>query len=385
MNLVVLTHIYPANPLAPADIAGNFLPPFVHELARLGASVRVLAPQLDARDTPDPVAPVTRFAWWGDGRPLGSFRVGSPLDAARLCSFVSNGIRALDKLRTTERVDRVLACWAVPSGFIASFSRVPYAVWGLGTDIHTMAHHFLTRPFVTRALGHASLSYANSLTLVKQVGDLGFSCSLLPNLRPLLQNGSSADFPRDRFNFLCAARFEHVKGIDILLEAVANLRAPRPRVFLAGTGTLESELRGQAARLGLKDDVVFMGLLDEGGMASALAACDALVIPSRDESIPMIFKEAARFRVPVVATDVGDLRAFTAEYAAGIISPANDPHALARAMETMAAAPRETYRARLDELAGQFDLTRSAEKLLNDLERIPASRTHPDDRDMSSG
>ena len=172
MNLLVVTHVYPANPHAPAGIAGNFLPPFLRELARLGANVRVLAPQTSERDVPDPRVPVTRFSWWRDVRPLGQFRFANPLDVTRLFSLISNGVRALNALCATQPADAILACWAVPSGFIASFAKIPYVVWGLGTDIHTMARNPLTRPFVTRALKRASLRYANSLTLVKQVNNL---------------------------------------------------------------------------------------------------------------------------------------------------------------------------------------------------------------------
>lgn len=387
MNLLVVTHVYPANPLMPADIAGNFLPPFLHELARLGAIIRVLAPQSNERDTPDPQVPITRFSWWRDGtRPLGQFRLANPFDAGRLTSLISGGIRELKRQVANDRFDAVLACWAIPSGFIASYGNVPFAVWGLGTDIHTMARNPFARPFVTRALKRASLRYANSLTLARQVNSLGFDCSLLPNVRLLPRDVPPANLPHDRFNFLCAARLERVKGIDILLDAVAQVHAlhskngdisVKPRVYIAGTGSLENDLRTQAARLNLQDDVIFLGFLDERAMAAALAACDALVIPSRDESIPMVFKEAARFGVPVVATDVGDLRAFVSEYAAGIIVPPNDASALAKGMQRIICSPREAFRTRLVQLAEQFDLTHSAERLLGDLERLtPKEQRH---------
>ncbi len=371
VNLAVVTHIYPANPNAPSDIAGNFIPPFVHELARLGAKPQVLAPQIAERDIPDPLAPVTRFAWWRDARPLGQFRVSNPIDVARSFSHVSSGVRALNALIQREHIDAVLACWAIPAGFIASFAKKPYAVWGLGSDIHTYAQNLIMRPFVHRALGRAALRYANSLTLAHQVEKLtGLGCVLLPNMRPLPTNAPRAIFPNDRFNFLAAARLEYVKGLDILLDAISQIAPPRPRVYIAGTGALENELHAQATRLNLENDVVFLGFLDERGMASALAACDALVIPSRDESIPMTFKEGARFGVPVVATDVGDLRAFVSEYDAGIMVPPNDASALARAMNELTHSPREKYRSRLNELAAQFDLTRSAERLLSDLANL---------------
>lgn len=371
VNLAVVTHIYPANPNAPSDIAGNFIPPFAHELVRLGAKPHILAPQIVERDALDPLVPVTRFSWWRDARPLGRFRASNPIDLARLYSLISSGIRTLDALVAREQIDAVLACWAIPAGFIASRVKRPYAVWGLGSDIHTYARNPIMRPFVSSALVHAGLRYANSITLASQVKKLsGLDCALLPNLRPLPTDVPRADFSRDRFNFLVASRLEQIKGIDILLEALAQIAPSRPRVYIAGTGTREGELHAQAGRLGLQNDVVFLGFLDERGMASALSSCDALVIPSRDESIPMIFKEGARFGVPVVATDVGDLRALVSKYDAGIILPPNDASALARAMSEMAHAPREKYRTRLSELAAQFDLARSAERLLLDLANL---------------
>ncbi len=368
VNLAVVTHIYPANPNSPSDIAGNFIPPFVHELVRLGANVHILAPQTIESDRPDPRAPITRFPWWRDARPLGQFRVSNPIDAARLLSLIRSGIRELNALIERKGIDAVLSCWAIPAGFIASFGKRPYAIWALGSDIHTYANNSITRPFVQRALVNAHLRYANSLTLARQVEKLtGLNCALLANMRPLPMPVPRAKFPNDRFNFLAAARLERVKGIDILLDAVAQIAPPRPRVYIAGAGTLEGELRSQSVRLNLQDDVVFMGFLDEREMASSLSACDALVIPSRDESIPMIFKEGARFGVPVVATDVGDLRAFIRDYSAGIVVPPSDASAIARGMIEMMNSPREKYRARLSELAAQFDLARSADKLLRDI------------------
>src|SRR5712692_1497000 len=128
MNLAVVTHVYPSNPHSPEEIPGNFLPPFLHELARLGATIRVLAPESTTNDFADPAAHVTRFHWWRDARPLGQFRATNPLDALRLANLIQRGVRALHDLIARERIDAVLACWAVPSGFIASFALKPYAV-----------------------------------------------------------------------------------------------------------------------------------------------------------------------------------------------------------------------------------------------------------------
>ena len=309
------------------------------------------------------------FKWRGDRRPLGKFRVTQPIDALRLFDFVWQGRHALQKLIEREQIEFVLACWAVPAGFIASLLDVPYAVWSLGSDIHTSPRNPLTRLFVLRALRRASLRYANSLVLTQSVQQLtGLDCNLLPYLHPLPTDNPPANLPHDRPNLLVAARFEHVKGIDLLLDALAQIDPPRPRVHLAGAGTWENALRVQVARLNLQGDVVFLGLLGEGALSSTLRACDAVVIPSRDESLPSIFVESVRLGVPVVATDVGDLGALINQFKVGIVVPPNDPRMLAQAMITINRTPREQFTAHLNELAEQFDLTRSAKTLLHDLE-----------------
>lgn len=364
MNLAVITHIYPADPLSPREIPGNFLPPFLRELTRHDIAVHVLAPRADNEPAAhDPAIPVERFAGWGDARPLGALRLTDPRDAWRLTIFIWRGIRALNALIARERIDAVLACWAIPSGFIASFATQPYVVWGLGTDIHTSPRNPLARFFVQRALTHAHARYANSHALVRIVKQsTGLDCALLSNMRPLPRDVPLADFPKDRMNLLVAARLEYVKGVDVLLDALAHIPQPRPRVYIAGTGTLENDLRAQVARLNLRDDVTFLGFLDARALAAALRACDALVIPSRAESVPMIFKEGACFRVPVVATDVGDLGNLVREFDAGLVVPPGDASALADALIEMQNAPRQRFTARLDELAAQFDLARAAEK-----------------------
>ncbi len=372
MNLAVITHLYPAHPHAPQEIPGNFLPPFLRELTRRGISVRVLAPQSTPEpDVADPLLPVERFAGWGDARPLGALRVTNPRDALRVARFVWRGIRALNALIARERIDAVLACWAIPAGFIASFADKPYAVWGLGTDIHTSARNPITRAFVLRALKRARWRYANSHALARMVEELtGVDCALLPNMRPLPRDVPPADFPRDRMNLLVAARLEYVKGIDVLLDALARISPPRPRVYIAGVGTLEDDLRAQTTRLNLQDDVTFLGFLDARALAAALRACDALVIPSRAESVPMIFKEGVCLRVPVIATDVGDLGDFVREFDAGLVVPPGDASALADALIEMRDAPRARFTARHDELAAQFDLHRAVEKLAADLQAL---------------
>jgi glycosyltransferase involved in cell wall biosynthesis len=376
MKLILATHVYPLNPHAPSDIPGNFLPPFVAELLRHGARVHVLAPNVPGEKVPDSDAPVTWFDWSGDGRNLGRLNPFHPLDALRLLSLYERGRAELQSLVRRQRADAVLACWAVPSGVFAEAARralgTPYAVWGLGTDIHTSPRNPLFRPLVTRALRGASLRYANSSTLARQVEQLsGMPCGFLPTARRL-PDAPPAVLPRDRVNFLYAGRFEPVKGVDVLLNAFALLgtRDIRAHLYLAGSGSQEEPLRAQVKALGLDEAVTFLGFLTENPLASYLRAVDAIVIPSRAEALPVIFTEAARFGTPAVTTDVGDLGALAREHGTAVVVAPDNAEVLSQGLFTMACSDRAFFRKGMPPLLEYFDTGHAAEKLLGDLESV---------------
>ncbi len=376
MRLVLATHVYPLNPRAPTDIPGNFIPPFVYELFKRGAQVRVLAPNRPGDKTPDPNAPVTWFEWDGDGRNLGRFNPLNPMDAWRLFSLYSRGTVELQRLIREHRADAVLACWAVPSGAFAASAkralRTPYVTWSLGSDIHTSPRNPVLRPLVKGALANASLRYANSLSLGREVERLcGLSCRFLPTARTL-PAVSPADLPRDRVNFLFAGRLEKVKGADILLQAMAQVCANMHNVhlYIAGNGSEEKSLRELAQKLGIEDAVTFLGFLTEAPLAGYLRAVDAVVIPSRSEALPVIFTEAARLGTPAVVTDVGDLGTLARQYGTAIVVAPENVDALAQGILSMANTDRAEFQKGMPELVEQFDYGHAAERLLADLERI---------------
>jgi glycosyltransferase involved in cell wall biosynthesis len=374
MKLVLATHVYPPNSHSPADIPGNFLPPLVAELVQRGAQVHVLAPDVRGEKVVDPNAPVTWFEWHGVGRNLGRFDPLNPLDLLRLLSLYERGRTELRSLVRRQGADAVFACWAVPSGVFAQAARralgTPYAVWGLGTDIHTSPRNPLLRPLVVSSLRGASLRYANSTTLAHQVERLsGMSCGFLPTARRL-PDAPPVDLPRDRVNFMYAGRLEPVKGVDILLNAFAQLSGQnvRAHLYLAGSGTQEKPLRRQVKALGLDDTVTFLGFLSEGPLASYLRTVDAVVIPSRAEAVPVVFTEAARFGTPAVATDVGDLGALARQYQTALVVDPENAAALAQGLYAMACGDRTKFRKGMPQLLERFDTGRAAEKLLSDLE-----------------
>jgi glycosyltransferase involved in cell wall biosynthesis len=87
---------------------------------------------------------------------------------------------------------------------------------------------------------------------------------------------------------------------------VLKERHPGLRVAIAGRGPLDAELRAQAEALGLADTVEFLGFV--GDMGRLYADSAVFVLPSRSEGLSIAVCEAMAVGLPVVATDVGEIR-----------------------------------------------------------------------------
>ncbi len=106
---------------------------------------------------------------------------------------------------------------------------------------------------------------------------------------------------------LFVGRVAHEKNIGFLLEAAALAkRQCRDLLFLVtGEGPARADLEQQAARLGLSDNVRFLGYLDRRReLPAAYAAADAFVFASRTETQGLVLLEAMAQRCPVVALSI---------------------------------------------------------------------------------
>jgi glycosyltransferase involved in cell wall biosynthesis len=99
-------------------------------------------------------------------------------------------------------------------------------------------------------------------------------------------------------------------------------------------------------------------------------SCDCVVIPSRSESIPLVFSEALRFNKKVIVTDVGDMGMLGRQYGVAGVVPPEDPIALKEMMKgKIECADQKDDReavARREELKHLFNIETSVERFLAD-------------------
>lgn len=128
------------------------------------------------------------------------------------------------------------------------------------------------------------------------------------------------------------ARLVWFKGLDALIAAApAVLQAcPDCRFVVAGDGPLRAALEQQAAALGVRERVSFLG--ERADVPRLLAAFDVFVLPSVSEGMPITILEAMDAARPVVATKVGGVAELVSDGRTGLLVPPRDPPALGGAL-----------------------------------------------------
>ena len=332
----------------------------------------------EKRDPPG--VSVSWFAWRGVDKPLAGLRPYLPGDWLATVSLFRRGSSALDELHRRDPPDHVLAMWAVPAGALAVGLKrrhgVSVTTWCLGSDIWTLGRYPILRGWVRRVLRASNLVFADGLQLAAEAQRIaGRPCEFMASGRRLdraLDQRLSPPEPGVRFLFI--GRYARVKGVDVLLEAMAEFsrRQPSGHLYVFGGGPLEAQVRARAERPDLRGRVSIGGYADEAATVSWLAACDCVVIPSRMESIPVIFSDALQMGRPLIASDVGDMGALLRAQPAGLVVPPDDPSALFAAMLQLAGEDRSRYAPRIHELAARFDMTKVADEWIRRVQSAPS-------------
>jgi glycosyltransferase involved in cell wall biosynthesis len=135
----------------------------------------------------------------------------------------------------------------------------------------------------------------------------------------------------DATDVVYVGEFRHIKGADLLIDAVARLRADGKPVTLtlAGDGEETENLKAQIQKLGLTEAVRFIGHVKA---RYGFSKGSVLVVPSRGDSMPYVVIEAAAAGIPMVAANVGGIPEIFGSHADALFAP-NIVAAMADAIE----------------------------------------------------
>jgi glycosyltransferase involved in cell wall biosynthesis len=148
----------------------------------------------------------------------------------------------------------------------------------------------------------------------------------------------------EEFLLVCVARLSEVKGLDILLSAVARvLRLGLScKCVIVGDGPLREPLSNQAQALGLCGHVFFEGFQED--VRPFLQAADAFVLTSEAEGLPLSILEAMACGLPCIVTDVGGNAEAVHNMVHGLIIARRSVDEAADAISCLVTHPRERAR-----------------------------------------
>ena len=143
--------------------------------------------------------------------------------------------------------------------------------------------------------------------------------------------------------FLSVSRLVEEKGLQYGVEAIYLLKKKNPalrvRYVIIGGGPLEKKLKRMCEQLDLKEDVRFMGWMDQNEIIEKMREADIFLLPSVAEANPVVLMEARATGLPAIATSVGSIPDTVPDGVSGFLVPPRNAEALAEKMEYLAGHP----------------------------------------------
>lgn len=346
-----------------SEAAGSFVADLVEELAK-HVPVRVVAPGPSAaRQRLSGNIEVYRYA--APARPLSTLRPWHPGDLGWTARVLRGGMAAT-RAATGDDASHVLALWGLPCGEWARRAAkerdIDYSVWMLGSDVWTLGRLPLLRGALGRVIRQAAHAYADGYQLAEDAQRIaGIPVAFLPSTRHI--DLCDPPPPRDQppYRLLFLGRWHPNKGVDLLLDALGLLGDEDwqriERVEIQGGGPLEPLVRERVAALQAQGRPVEAGrYLTKPEAEAAIARADWVLIPSRIESIPVVFSDAMKLGRPVVAMPVGDLPVLLGESHCGELAAETDAAEYCRALKAALSGSPAAFGEGVVTQASRFEL-----------------------------
>jgi len=346
------------------EAAGSFVSDLVMELAR-HVRVRVVAPGDKAQL--EEIAPrLSVYRYPAPQRRLVNLHPWNPRDAWHILRTLRAGKTALRRATSDGQVRHTLALWALPTGqwarVVGRKAGIPYSVWMLGSDVWSLGRLPLVRGVLRNVMRDARRRYADGLQLARDSEAIcGLPVDFLPTTRSLDTREPPPPAAAAPYRFVFIGRWHRNKGIDLLLDALTFLADADweciAEVAIYGGGPLQRTVYAKAqSLLDARRPLTIGGFIPKAMAERAIVNADWVLIPSRIESIPVIFSDAMKLGRPVIAMPVGDLPRLMQNVPCGILASEPTGKALAEAVKRALHSAANEFSRGIDAQARRFDL-----------------------------
>jgi teichuronic acid biosynthesis glycosyltransferase TuaC len=283
-------------------------------------------------------------------------RVGMSIGPALLAAATIGLVRRL--LAKGVGFDVIDAHYFYPDGvaalWIGRHLRRPVVITARGTDINLIPRYPLPRRMIRWGIANADRLIAVSEALKRALVDLG----AVPDDVEVLRNGVDLSLfgPTDRTvarqrleltrpTLLSVGHLIEPKGHGRVIKAMCQL--PDFDLVIVGEGPERETLGQLARRVGVADQVRFLGSRPHATLPEVYGAADALVLASSREGWANVLLEAMACGTPVIASNICGNPEVVQTPASGVLMEQNTPGGIARAVRTLFAnlPARSTTRA----------------------------------------
>jgi len=127
------------------------------------------------------------------------------------------------------------------------------------------------------------------------------------------------------------------KNVDKLIRSVKLVREKKSDVILeiVGDGVLRAQLEGLALEIGVRDNVKFLGHINDEELKAAYARAAVFAMPSSKEGFGIVYLEAWQFGLPVICSKFGASAEIVSDGIDGFVVDPSDIEVLARKIDLL--------------------------------------------------
>ncbi|MDM8561060.1 glycosyltransferase [Candidatus Parabeggiatoa sp. HSG14] len=372
-HIALITTSYPTTHDG-SEAAGSFVADFAVALAAY-AQVTIIAPSLNAEVECQQSITLQRFKV--PCLPLSLLKPYNPRDWLAIIKTLRAGLITLEQVTKNEKIDHIFALWALPSGYwaksISDTYNIPYSTWALGSDIWSLGKVPVIKNILKNVLKSSHTNFADGYLLKQSVESIsGRDCHFLPSTRTLTISKQKQLSTNPPYRLAFLGRWHPNKGTDILVESLSTLSNTDwqriQEIRICGGGFLEETIKATCTNLKEQGHpVVLQGYLNKIEAIELFLWADYVLIPSRIESIPVVFSDAMKCHCPIVSMPVGDLPRLVTEYKVGVLAEEVSAQAFAQAVKQILQQSPQDFATGVKRATNDFSLEHIAEKLLAQL------------------
>lgn len=371
-HIVIISTSYPTVEDG-SEAAGSFVADFAAQLAQQ-VKVSVVAPSLESSEQQlNDNLKIYRFKV--PSLPLSTLKPYHPLHWAKILTTLRAGEQALTHLAKIEKIDHIFALWVLPSGYwaqqVGKRWQIPYSTWALGSDIWSLGKIPVIKTWLANVLRASQVNFADGYLLKTSVEQLAKqTCHFLPSTRQLnIQHIKQlATQPPYKLAFL--GRWHPNKGIDLLLDSLALLSSEDwekiATIQICGGGGLADKVTDSVQKLQQRGlPITLRGYLNKTEAIELFMWADVVFLPSRIESIPVVFSDAMKCQCPIISMPVGDLPRLFQQYQVGTLAKNVSAAAFAQAIHEMLQHTPQEFAPQLARAAEAFSLEHAVNRFLH--------------------